>query len=292
MKNHVVRFGVLTSMLALALTAFAGSKQKIKPKELIEKHRQSIGSPQALAEVKSIMAAGTSSAIFKGRGKGLTEGIAVIASQGNRNMMGMKFNNPEHQFEKMGFDGTNLSVGFTSPGKRSVLGGFLRVNEKTFKRGLLGGALTTSWELLNYDEKVGKLKYRGKTKVDKRPAYKFGYNLRKGSDLNITFFFDAETFRHVKTEYTRVFSSGIGRVRGNNQSAARVDNSAQQSETRHKMTEKFDDFKPIGKLTLPHTYEIFLEIQTGNGATKDHFTMKLEQFRFNQEFKDGDFRVA
>ena len=276
----------------LALVAVADA-QKIKPAELIEKHLQSIGSAETRSAVRSIMAVGTSSATFKGRGTGVTEGIVVIASQGNRNMIGMKFNNPDYQFEKMGYDGRNFSVGFAKPGVRSVLGGFLRVNEKTFKKGILGGALSTSWELLNYDEKIGKLRYRGKSKGrDKRPLYKFDYNLRKGSDLEVTLFFDAETFRHVKTEYSRVFSSGLGRIAGNNQSAARVDNSAQQSETRHKLTETFGDFKPVNGLTLPHAYDIYLEIQTGNGNTKDHFTMKLQQFVFNQNFEDDQFRMG
>ena len=207
-------------------------------------------------------------------------------------MIGMKFNNPDYQFEKMGYDGSNLTVGYAKPGVRSVLGGFLRVNEKTFKRGIIGGVLSTSWELLDYREEVGRLKYAGKAKKGDSKLYKFDYNLRKGSDLSVTLFFDAETFRHVKTVYRRVFTSGLGRSGAISQSAsARVDNSARQSETRHKMIEEFGGFRQEQGLMLPHTYSIYLEIQTGNGNTKDQFSVDLQKFYFNQPIEDNQFRV-
>ncbi len=282
----------LFAFAAVANTPSSAVKEKITTQELIEKHLNSIGPAEALKSVKSIMAVGESKAIFKGRGSGLTDGIVVMASQGKRNMIGMKFRNPDHQFDTMGYDGNNFSVGFAKPGTRSVLGGFLRVNEKTFKKGILGGVLSTSWELLNYDSKIGKLKYKGTSKDDGKTLYKFDYNLRSGSDLEVMMYFDSETFQHVKTIYTRVFSSGMGSTSGINQGASRVDNSARQSETRHKFTETFSDFRVESGLTLPHTYEMFLEIQTGNGNTKDHYTMQFTQFVFNQEMADSQFQMG
>ena len=288
----------LLSLLALFAVATLAKpttlpiEDKISTQELLTKHLKSIGTPEARESVKSIMAVGESKAVFTGRGTGSTEGIVVVASQGKRNMIGMKFRNPDHQFDTMGYDGNNFSVGFAKPGTHSVLGGFLRVNEKTFKKGILGGVLSTSWELLNYDTKIGKLKYKGTSKDDGKTLFKFDYNLRSGSDLEVMMYFDSETFQHVKTIYTRVISSGLGRTSGGNQSASRVDNSAQQSETRHKFTETFSDFRVENGLTLPHTYEMFLEIQTGNGTTKDHYTMQFTQFVFNQEMADSQFQMG
>jgi hypothetical protein len=270
------------------------TKEKIEVEELLEKHLQSIGTVEVRNSIKSIMAVGRSKAVFSGRGAGVTEGIVVVASQGDRNLIGMKFNNPDYMYEKMAYDGEKFSVGFAKAGVRSVLGGFLRVNQKTFKKGIMGSVLSTSWELLNYDEKEGKLKSKGTAKdKDGKKLYKFEYNIRKGSDLDVMMFFDAETFRHVKTEYKRIKTSGLGRSTGNSRGVAvsRVDNSAQQSEARYKMVEEFSDFRDEGGLTIPHTYDLYLEIQTGNGNTKDRWEMKLESFIYNQNYEIGQFQM-
>ena len=298
MKNIKIRLlGICIILSIFAISLFANptslKKQKIKPKELIAKHLQSIGSEERRKSIKSIMAVGTSKAIFRGRGTGMSEGIVVLASQSEKNMIGMKFNNVDYQFEKMGYDGDVFSVGYAKTGKHSVLGGFLKLNQKTFKNGLLGGALTTSWELLNYNEKKGKLKYAGIKKVDSKKLYKFAYNMKKGSDLNVALFFDTETFRHVRTEYSRVITSSLGRATGTGRGVAtsRVDNSAQQSEKRQRLVEEFGDFRAENGLTLPHSYEMYLELQTGNGTIRDRWTMNLQRFYFNQNIDAKEFRV-
>ncbi|NNE99203.1 MAG: hypothetical protein HKN25_09315 [Pyrinomonadaceae bacterium] len=300
MKNIGIRFLgmslliMISGVFVLANPSVA-AKEKISVEELLTKHKQSIGSPAALAAHKSMMAVGTSKALFKGRGTGQTTGIVVLASQGNQNMIGMKFNNTDYQFETMGFDGKNLTVGYAKAGTRSLLGSFIRVNEKTFKNGIMGGTLSTAWELLNYSKKRGKLKYSGEKKIDDVKLYKFSYNPKKGSDMDVAFFFDKTTFRHVRTEYKRVISASLGRATGNPSqgiATSRVDNSARQSETRYKMVEKFSEFKPEGGLTLPHTYKLYLEVLTGNGTTAYDWTMELQQFAFNQPYDVSQFRVG
>ncbi len=297
-----VGFRLITILCLFTLSAlclFAGPNSsdikpdKITPRELIENHLKSIGSTKEVKALKSILIVGTTKAVFKGRGAGLADGVAVLASEGNKNMIGMRFSHPDYVFETMGYDGENFSVGYARPGVRTVLGGFLQVNEKTFKSGLMGGALSASWELRNYDEKTGKLKYSGSTRDGEMDLHKFDYNLRKGSDLDVSMYFDAATFRHIKTEYTRVITSGLGRAAGNNVGVAtsRIDNSARQSETRYTMVEKFGDFADESGFTLPHSYDIYLEIETGNGNTMDHWSLVLQKFSFNEEIDDAGFRV-
>ena len=285
MKNIGFRIlGIFSILSVFFIGAIAKTPaEKIKPEELVAKHLQSLGSAETLKSHKSFMTVGTSKAVFKGRGKGLAEGLVVLASQGEKNMIGMKFNNPDYQFETMGYDGSNFSVGFAKPGTRSPLGGFLRVNQKTFRNGLMGGVLTTSWELLNYDKKRGKLKYSGTKKVNGIKLLKFNYSPKKGSDLEVNLFFDPTTYRHVRTEYRRVITSKLG---------TGVDNSAQQSETRYRLVEKFGDFKPENGLTLPHSYGLYLEILTGSGSIAYDWTMNLKQFAFNQQYDVTQFRVG
>ncbi len=285
-KIQFINYFVIAPLFIFSLFSYISaqkvSKEKITVEELIAKHLESVGSTETRAALKSVTIIGTSKATFFGRGGGVAEGISVLASEGDKYLVAMKFNNPDYPFEKMGYDGNNFSVGFVKPGIRTNLGEFLRTNESTFKRGIMSGVLSTSWELFNFDGTDAKLKYAGTKKIDGVSLHKLDYNPKKGSDLSIALFFDSDTFRHVRTEYTRVISARQG---------ANVDASAGQSETRYKMVETFSDFKEENKLTLPHTYKLYQEILTGNGTTLREWLMNLQKFNFNQPISLEDFKV-
>jgi hypothetical protein len=76
--------------------------------------------------------------------------------------------------------------------------------------GLIGGALTTSWALLNLDENKSRLNFDGEKKVDGRPAYQLTYHSKKKDDLTVHLYFDTEHYRHVMTTYTITLASGLG----------------------------------------------------------------------------------
>jgi hypothetical protein len=280
-KFHFIAF---SSILLFSFVSMAASQSndKLTVEQLVAKHLESIGTTEARSAVKSITSVGSAEASFKGRGEGKAEGIIVIASQGERNMIGMKFNNSAYPYEKLGFDGSDFAVGFVRPGEYTILGQFLRVNAKTFKSGILGGTMSTSWELLKSDFGGGKLRAKGKTKIDGVEVLKYSYSPRSGSDLNIMFYFDAISYRHVRTEYSRVISAAQGPT---------IDTSSRQSETRYKMVEDFSDFRESNKLILPHSYKLFLEILTGNGTTSYTWNIVLQEYRFNQELAASEFNV-
>lgn len=277
--NASVFVFALLSILAANLYA---ADDKLTAQDLLAKHLESIGSTEARAAIKSVTIIGTSKATFLGRGGGQADGICVLASEGEKYLVAMKFNNSDYPFEKFAYASEDFLVGFVKPGVRTTLGQFLLTNKTTFKRGILGGALLPSWELLNFDEKDAKLKFGGTKKIDGKNLYKLEYNPKKGSELNIVLYFDTETFRHVRTEYTRVIAARQG---------ANVDASAGQSETRYKLVEEFSDFKEENKLILPHNYKMFLEILTGNGTTSSEWTMNLQKFNFNQPINEKDFDI-
>ena len=259
-----------------------GVPDKIEPAELITKHLASIGTEEARNAMKTLTAAGTSKAVFKGPGTGEAGGKVVLASAGENYLIGMKFNNSDYPHEKMGYNGEGFSVGFVRPGERTVLGNFMRINERSFEIGILGGALSTAWELYDFNEKSGKLKCSTPKKMEPGELIKCKFDPKKGSELKIEMFFDAATFRHVKTEYRRVISARQG---------ASVDTSARQSETRYRLEENFSDFKEENGLTLPHTYVLSLEILSGNGTAIYEWTMNLSQFMFNNEIDPKEFKV-
>lgn len=292
-KNFSSKICLLTLFIAFGLFSGAlNGQDKLTPEEVIAKHLESIGTAEARSAVKSVLIVGTSKAVFRGRGGGSTAGVAVLASEGEKNLIGMKFDNVEYPFEKMGYDGKDFSVGYITPGNPSTLGQFLRINENSFKHGILGGTLSTSWELLDFDQNKAKIKYSGTEKVNGKKLHKLKYEPKKGSDMTITMFFDSETFHHVRTEYKRTFAANIGGgFGGANSSASRVDNSAGQSETRYTLIEEFDDFRTENKLMMPHSYKIYIEILSGNGTATREWTMSLQKFNFNQAIDPKEFRV-
>ena len=257
--------------------------EKMKPEEIVAKHLDSIGSAADRASVRTRVIVGVSRYVRHGPGGGTTEGRAVLASENEKYMLGMKFGVPGYDVESVGFDGKDLTVGYVSPGVRSALESLFRNHESTFKHGLLAGTLSSSWPLLTMNDEKAKLKYSGTKKVDGTNAYQLKYQPRKGSDLEISLFFDTDTFRHVRTEYTRVVSANIG--------TGGVDSSANQRETRYKLVETFADFREEAKLTLPHDYRIKLEISGTAREIRDEWTLKLTDFVFNQPIDSKDFVV-
>lgn len=269
--------------LTVALIGASAAVEKLKPEEVVAKHLASIASAEARASVRSRFIVGLAQADFRGRGTGSANGRAVLASEGVKNLVGMVFAAPDYPSEKVGFDGQNLTVGYIKPGVRSSLGSFLMIHETVFKHGLIGGALSSAWPLLDLANKDAKIEYAGAVKVGGKQMHKLNYSPRKGSDLRVTLFFDAETFQHVRTEYNRVVDARLG--------PSGVDSSAGQRETRYQMVEEFAEFKQEGALTLPHLYKIHLSIESTNGSISYQWTLDLKQFTFNRPIAPGDFNV-
>jgi hypothetical protein len=269
-------------LIASSQTSRTQADEKMTAEQLVANHLESIGSVEDRASVKSRVIVGISKYVRRGPGGGSTEGRAVLASENEKNMIGMKFGVPGYDIESMGFDGKNLTVGYVAPGVRSPLEDFLRNHESTFKHGLLGGTLSSAWPLLNLDDQKAKLKYSGVKKIEGSNLHQLKYQPRKSSDLEISLFFAADSFRHVRTEYSRVVSANIG--------PGGVDSSASQRETRYKMVETFADFKKEGNLTLPHDYRIRLEISSIR-AIDDEWNLTLADFIFNQAIDPNDFVV-
>lgn len=274
-------FGIVSVLAAFAPMAVNG--QKLKANELIAKHQEAIGADETRKSVNSLIITGTVVATFREPGTGQIHGRSVLSSHGDKNMIGMMFDNlPDYPHEKFGFDGKDVSIAYVRPGVRSTLGDFILTNKSVVKQGLLGGSLSRSWPLFDDTEKRGKLETAGTKKLGDRQVYEIKYFPKGGSDLRISFFFDADTFQHVRTEYSRVVVAQMG---------ATPDLSAQQKETRYKMAEEFADFKKEGGLTLPHRYKVRLEIRAQRGSFDAEWEISLSEFFFNQLIDPSAFDV-
>ncbi len=255
--------------------------QKLKPEEVLSKHLESIGTPEARANIENMIIGGTVVANYTAPATAQFNGQSVIASAGDKSVIGMGFENSSYSQENLGYDGQNVTVGFARPGVRSNLGEFILTYKNVLKDGLMGGTLTHAWPLLKADKKP-KLEYGGLKKIGGKQAHELKYR-GKGSDLEITLFFDAETFHHVRTEYVRVISAAMG---------ANVDASGGQRSTRHKLVEEFSDYKPENGLTLPHAYKISLELDSRGGTFQATWNLALTDFSYNKELDTAMFNVA
>lgn len=258
------------------------AEQKMKPEELIAKHLESIGTAEARTAARNRIITGVSELTLKQGGSGNLLGSALMASEGDKNLLMMAFDRPDYPAEKIGYNGHKLSVQPVRPGVRTPLGEFFRTHEEMFKEGLVGGTLSQAWPLLNVAGRSPKLEYGGTRKFDGRLAHELKYTPNKGSSLKIKLYFDAENFRHIRTEYERVIAATMG---------ARPIDSGGRLDTRYQVVEEFADFKEENGLTLPHVYRFELRITSGSAPMLLDWVMNLQKFSFNQSMSGKEFDV-
>ena len=264
-----------------AVHASSSHTDKIPVEEVLAKHLESIGSAEDRAVTKNIIGSGVVVLTLQAGGRGQAEGRALMASEGTRNLLVWEFGSSEYPFEKIGFDGKSLTVKPLRAGLRSPLGQFFLSHDVLFSEGLLGGTLSNSWPLLAVAERKAKIEYSGLKKINGRQVHELRYKPRKGSNLSIRLFFDAETFQHVRSEYERTVAASMG--------ARPADSSLQ--ETRYRVIENFTDFRKEGSVTLPHTYRLELIIQSDTGNRNIIAETQLNKFSFNQTMASTDFVV-
>jgi hypothetical protein len=297
-------FLLVASLSAGSWKAQAGDKEKLTAEEVLARHLKSIAAPEDLAAIKTRVIAGTSVFNLRSPGTGQNSGAAVLFSEAHKSVIAMSFPNAaDYPAEKFGYDGDKLVVSYIRPGARSTLGDFIFQRGGIYKEGLVGGTLSTAWALLNLDTSKVKLEYGGLKKVDGKEAHVLRYVPKKGSDLKIAMFFDAETFQHVRTEYKQLVSAQMGAsapsmgtkptLGGGGGAATGVDAPKdQQRELHYDLEETFSDFKQEGKLTLPHTYKIKLRLEKRQGPTyQAEWEIVLTKFSFNQPLEAGWFDV-
>jgi len=256
---------------------------KLKPAELIAKHLNSIGTEKAREAIKTRIIAGTAQVVFRTAPVGQTYGRAVLASEGLKNLIGMSFYSPVYPREQFGFNGSNFIAAFVTPGVRSSLGSFLMNHDLIFKEGLMGGALSTAWPLLDLTTREAKLEYAGLKKIGYRPAHELKYQPPRTGDLQVSIFFDEDTFEHVRTEYRLVMAAPMG-----NRSYSNV----QERESRYALIEEFSRFNFEQELNLPHLYKIHFSADTQSGTFEAEWELKLTEFTFNQRIDPNSFTIA
>jgi hypothetical protein len=278
-------------LLAVGLCVVPAASEKLTPADVVAKHAASIGSAEARTRVKGTRIKGTFELIVKAGGAGTSAGNVVMASHSNQNMVNMTYDagEPSTSFR---FDGSKTTVTQFRPGRHTPLEHFFAENEEIVREGLVGGVLSESWPLLNLQEKNPKLEYAGTRKIDNRQVHAIKYRPRKGSELNITLFFDAETFQHVRTEYERtVYSTAQQRI-ATAPGQLPTATEARSAPQRLNVYETFSDFKTEGGLNLPHVYKFELSVQSDRRPMLINWTFHLMEFTFNTPVDPSEFVVG
>ena len=255
---------------------------KLTPQEVVTKHLASIGSTEDIAASHTRVAVGSTQARLRLTNT-LVElsGPAQIASDGDKFLLAMIFQSNNYPHEKASFDGENLVIGVLTQGGRTPLGNFLSSQPSLLKHGLIGGALSSAWPLYSLDKRDAKVSYAGMDKINGKPVHKLKYVPRNAGELNISLYFDANTFQHVRSQYEYSVSARQGAV---------AESSVSQRDSKYKLVENFSDFQTTGKLMLPHTYTIDLTVELPTKTQTLEWTINLQQFSFSETIDPSVFK--
>ena len=280
----VVSLLLLIATYPIAADSMAlAAEDDLTAAQVIARHLDSIGSAEARASITSRVILGKALAAARIGGSGQAEGQVVLASRGKNSLVGMAFTVPNYPHERMGFDGKKLTVAELTPGTRSELGKFFMAHEMPFREGLLAGTLSTAWPLLDMTSRKASLKYEGTKKLQGQKMYVLRYETKNDSGLKTRLYFDAETFRHVRTEYEHRIIQQMATAPGVTQ---------QQGDSIIKLVEEFSDFKAVDGLTLPHSYKLQLSLEMLGRRILQDWTLSLSQFVANRKLDDKEFDVV
>lgn len=279
MINYRSICAVLAIMFLVGGNAFS---QKLKPEEILAKHLDAIAPAEVRAGAKTLISVGNGTSKFTSQKDITLQGRLVLASDNAKSFLGMNMNSSEYRGETFAYNGKDLFVGFASNGARSVFGNFVQSNGAIVTEGLMGGVLSTGWALTRLETSKAKLSGGGVKKINGQELYALEYSKKGGGDIDVVLFFDKETFRHVRTEYKRMSSAGIG---------SRPEQSSGFNETRFMLVEEFNDFKAESGLMLPHSYRVFYSVTGGQGTTGIEWKFDLTEFAVNQKLDSATFET-
>jgi hypothetical protein len=269
-------------LLCSCLLALGAKDQKLKPEELVERHLASLGSPEARAAAKNRIAAGDAEVVFRLNAQGVIKGKGHVMSEGRSLRIAMNFNAGDYTGEYLVYDGDKVNVGQIRPGQRSMLLSFIYTHNTPILEGLLGGTMSTAWPLLDLATRQAKLDYTGLKKIEGKQLHEVRYRPKKGAgDLQITLYFDPETFHHVRSQYLLNIPEGM---------AHDPSETARQTNTVYQLVETFSDFKTADGLTLPSTYKLNFTA-SGQGSFMGEWTLTATQVLHGQQLDARQFSV-
>lgn len=274
----------LTFLLSIKVTA-----KELKVEDVISKHLASIGAAEKLKDLKNMMLLGSSEFESKLPQRKSVGKLAIVSNDSNLLFIS-SFLSDSYPFEKIGLFGGKIDLPFAIAGTRSPLGDFLFENPSVLENGLFSGSMSLKWLLFDKDLRKGKVRLAGTKKIGGIQTYAVDYFPRNASsDFKIKLYFDADTFRHIRSEYKeefdgkapefpsakdRTITGGMGQVKGFS----------------IQLIESFSDFKTYENITLPSVSKIRFFGSSEKGVWEYDWTFRVTDVRFNQPLKEDFFK--
>lgn len=259
-----MRKSILT-VLILVLCAALNSQAADNPptaEEILAKHLDAIGSADARAKSKVLQAVGDAKFMFTsagGAGQGL--GKLQMATDGPKLRFSVELNTQNYTGEEFICDGSKLNIAGFVYGKKSMLGAFVDQRQEVVKEGIFGGVLSTGWPLLDLSGRKAKVKFNGVKKVGDKDLLELKYEPKKTSgDIQIRFYFDPTTYRHVMTIYEALIP--VQSAVSINPNANTAKNGANAQEGHQVLKETFGNFKTLDGITIPSRWTVELTNDT------------------------------
>jgi len=282
---------LLLICLAGAAAPVGAKDEKIKVEDLIAKHLASIGTPEALAAVRSRVTSGTVQLIFRLGNQGQLDGKSNILSEGRLVRIGMNFAARQYAMEQLAYDGEKVTAGQIEPGRRSQLSAFVYQHDVLLEEGLLGGTITTAWALLDTAGRKPKVSFSGLKKIEGKQLYELKYKARKGQgDLQVSLYFEPETFRHVASQY-RLSQPPPMTAAPTGSPGMEPTGSGRLKDTIYTIVEQFGDFKAVDSLTLPHSCKMVFTIEGQEQTFLTEWDIAIAQVAHNAQMEPGYFVV-
>jgi hypothetical protein len=279
--------------LLLTSLSVAATAADTKPEDIVAKNLDSIGSVDARAAVKSRGIQGTLHFKELVGSMGDVVGTWGSVSEQRKSNFVMKFGSGPWHGERFAFDGDKTSfAAFTSSHRPSLFGDFIFTQDYLIKEGWLGGELSTAWALENLDLSRAKFDYLGLKKIDGRDLQGIEFHSKGNSDMAIKLYFDPETYHHVLTIYSLVWTPGSGHVAPRPGAAGSPLARPDQGQTRYTIEERFSDFQTDNGLTLPRHYDLRYTQEPQNGATRAYdFDMTADKIFTNISVDPANFQI-
>jgi hypothetical protein len=290
MIRFLAVFVVLTALLPVSV-----AKDEFPTADFVRQHLNSIGTDQARAAVKNLVAEGTVTFQILHRGPQTWEGPATLVSEGNKLASSMKF--PTAFARTEGFVRVDKKTSIARHPGWTELGNFIKVHNEILTEGLWGGTLSTGWALSHLDEHRAKLQDGGVMKVDGVELHRIDYIPKKHSDLEIHLYFEPTTFRHVMTVYLMTIT--VQSVDVCNDSGSRSPSICRPENRRiidtvrnvsYRLEERFGDFKNVDNLTLPARWILRFTYGADTGAI-DQYDITAKKISHDMTLDPNNFEL-
>jgi len=309
----------ISSRSILAVFAIMGAlckapsakEPKLRAEDVVRNHLESIGPAQKRAAIRTRSIEGRARMKMEagevGPGaSGLAAGTLAIVSAGSKYRVSLPFHYADYWGEQLLFDGNKTGVGFAYIQKRSPIGDFIYRYDMILEEGLFSGTLSTAWPLLERDERQPRLEYAGLKNMGDLQVHVLRYQRNKGqSDLRIELFFDAKTFRHVRSAYNlslaydslspALAESQPTRMKNNEElipgkATVSHDDSGRQG-AQYRLEEFFSDFKTVDGITLPSRWNIVFERAGDNKTVQREWSVIIDKVTHDQPVEATSFVI-